>query len=840
MIREHEAPMRAAETKSVPYFAWLWVIVLLALSGLSIWLGLRVYDQFGLGATLILTGLALVALITGLVMIFRRPDPVVTARDTIPDGLAEAFQHGRYAAMISRDGRVLKANNAYMDIAQLLGAIGVSGAAPTVDKLFGGHDKDTTSAIFRLHHLKDTERYADETIHHVGDDGVLRTFKIQVMSLRGVRHWIVRDMTGEDTRRDILLSDVPIGLFSMDQDGLILATNANLDQWIGAAENAGPKNLREFIHNPDVLLGSPRSPGRIVRADTRLITRKGVVTPTVMVASWQEINEDYYVANVALHGHSSYGASRGRSNAAAATGTVSRIASPAMSADDVVAAPFAILELDNTDLSVARIRRANSAFEAMHGSREWQDKNFADIFKDDTAKKFLERDAVACTDDGPFDAVLARDDMDMDVSTYIVADVAGQSSRVFLVDISTRKALEDQLIQSQKMQAIGRIAAEVAHDFNNLLGAMRLYADTLLGRHPIGDPSYPELQQINSNINRAAELVKKLLAYSRKQTLRAVKLDVTETLSDMAITLKQVLGERVNLDIVHGRNLPPIKADKNQLDTVLMNLGVNARDAMKAQGGGEIIIKSAKLRKTDVSETGLRVALDPIQADEFVVISVSDTGTGITDEIKNKIFEPFFTTKPQGEGTGLGLSTVYGIVQQSGGHLAVESELGVGTTFNIYFPAYDGADEPEDADAQAEAKKPRRPADLAGQGNILFVEDEDSVRVIAAKTLRKRGYKVVEACDGEEAYEILEDTETPFDLMISDVVMPGMDGPTLLKKGRAMLGEARIVFISGYAEEEFSDLLSEEPDVTFLPKPFSLVELAEKVKSEIGESENTE
>jgi two-component system cell cycle sensor histidine kinase/response regulator CckA len=413
-------------------------------------------------------------------------------------------------------------------------------------------------------------------------------------------------------------------------------------------------------------------------------------------------------------------------------------------------------------------------------------------------------------------------------------DKVTEICRVFLVDISMRKSLEDQLVQSQKMQAIGRLVAEIAHDFNNLLAAMRLYTDTLLGRHPVGDPSYPELQQINANVNRAAELVKKLLAYSRKQTIRAVKLDVSETLSDIAVTLKQVLGERVNLETVYGRDLPPVKVDKNQLETVLMNLAVNARDAMKEQGGGKITIKSEGLKRRDIEGTALRAALTGLKGDEFVQVSVADTGTGITDEIKSKIFEPFFTTKAQGKGTGLGLATVYGIVQQSGGHLAVESELGVGTTFTVYLPAYDGPDDADAAHAQSQSRKPRPPSNLAGQGNILFVEDEDSVRVIAAKTLRKRGYNVIEACDGEEAYEILQDGEESFDLMISDVVMPGMDGPTLLKKARTELGDARIVFISGYAEEEFSELLSEEPDVTFLPKPFSLVELAEKVKAEIG------
>ena len=405
---------------------------------------------------------------------------------------------------------------------------------------------------------------------------------------------------------------------------------------------------------------------------------------------------------------------------------------------------------------------------------------------------------------------------------------------VYLVDITASKSLEDQLIQSQKMQAIGQLAAGVAHDFNNLLTAIRLNTDELLQRHPVGDPSYPELQNINTTGARAAALVKKLLAFSRKQTRRLEVLNVTDTLSDMVMTLKQTLGERAKLTMVHERGLPPIMGDKSQIDTILMNLCVNARDAMEAQGGGQIEVRSALMPREAITETALLEALRSIAGDDFVVISVKDTGTGMSDEVKAKIFEPFFTTKDLGKGTGLGLATVYGIVQQTGGHLDVQSELGKGTTFRIFLPAAD-ADMVQEAAPVKAAAPVRKPADLAGQGNLLFVEDESSVRVIAAKSLRKKGYKVIEAEDGEEALEILEDAETPFDLMISDVVMPGLGGPELLKQGRDMLGQARIVFISGYAAEEFSDLLSEEPDVTFLPKPFTLAQLAEKVKMEIGE-----
>ena len=395
--------------------------------------------------------------------------------------------------------------------------------------------------------------------------------------------------------------------------------------------------------------------------------------------------------------------------------------------------------------------------------------------------------------------------------------------------------LEDQLVQSQKMQAIGQLAAGVAHDFNNLLTAIRLNADELLQRHPVGDPSYPELQNINTTGARAAALVKKLLTFSRKATRRMERLDVTDTLSDMVVTLRQTLGERAQLKMVHARGLPPVMADKSQIDTVLMNLCVNARDAMEEQGGGTITIRSNLLPRSDIEDSQLAEALNAIAGDNFVVVSVEDTGTGMPDDVKSKIFEPFFTTKEQGKGTGLGLATVYGIVQQTGGHLTVESTLGKGTAFKIYLPAAGPVTEAELATIEKPKAPVRKPADLAGQGNILFVEDEASVRGIAAKALRKKGYQVTEAEDGEEALEILEDAETPFDLMISDVVMPGMDGPSLLKAGRKLLGSARIVFISGYAEEEFSDLLSEEPDVTFLPKPFTFAELAEKVKSEIGE-----
>ena len=374
----------------------------------------------------------------------------------------------------------------------------------------------------------------------------------------------------------------------------------------------------------------------------------------------------------------------------------------------------------------------------------------------------------------------------------------------------------------------------MAHDFNNLLTAVRLNADELLNRHPVGDPDYGELQSINQTVARAAGLVKKLLAFSRKQTFRTETLDVGDMLSEVSVLLRQIVEETVKLDIVHGRAVPLIKADKGQLETAIINLAANARDAMRDEGGGELTIRTKSVTDEEVTRAGA----PNVREGDWVAIEVEDQGHGMDAATLSKIFEPFFTTKEAGKGTGLGLATVYGIVKQSGGFLFADSEVGKGTTFTIYLPGYQPTEEETVELAEAEEAKTVEPApaDLSGHGRILLVEDEDAVRNIAAKTLAKRGYDVVEACDGEEAFEILEDTPEGFDLLISDVVMPGLDGPGLLEKARDMLTDTRIVFISGYAAEQFSKTLSEEQDISFLPKPFTLTQLAEKVKEELTEA----
>ncbi len=850
----------------------LLVVALMSVIVLCIAAALIYAATLELSGFVLLSGIGFVALIGVFSVFHLRKNKRLQNRRKSDRG--NLYSHSFFASanpsVIVHNGKPVHANAAYFELAKFLDVYLNDQNSPSVERLFTGAGKEADASIFRLHHMGDASFRAEEIIELIAPDDTLRGYSLHVSrlpELAGHFLWEIIDVTHMGGTEANLLSDAPVGLFAVDKTGKVLTTNSVLNRWLGGENAAAPKHMAEFIENPQALLDSPAEAGRVVRTDARLITRKGVVTPTLMVGTWKTLSSGELAASVALYGHSTLAvsaqsgdadetkkndlsAAAGKSTLLASAGADETINDDRMErrstrGESLSAAPVAVLQVQGTHLGTAKIKSANPAFERMSGQTDWQDMRLSDIFAvRDGEHRFLKLDASKCSADRPYDATLAGD-LSLSVSTYIVHDAQSEASKghdkppsdmfwVYLVDVSARKSLEDQLIQSQKMQAIGQLAAGVAHDFNNLLTAIRLNTDELLQRHPVGDPSYPELQIINTTGARAAALVKKLLAFSRKQTRRMEVLNVTDTLSDMVMTLKQTLGERAKLTMVHERGLPPVMADKSQIDTILMNLCVNARDAMEAQGGGHIEVRSAVMPREAIVDTALLEALRGIAGDDFVVISVKDTGSGMSDEVKSKIFEPFFTTKELGKGTGLGLATVYGIVQQTGGHLDVQSELGKGTIFRIFLPAAD-ADAVTEAAPVKIAAPVRKPSYLAGQGNILFVEDEASVRDIAAKSLRKKGYKVVEAEDGEEALEILEDTDTPFDLMISDVVMPGLGGPELLKQGRDMLGDARIVFISGYAEEEFSDLLSEEPDVTFLPKPFTLAQLAEKVKMEIGE-----
>lgn len=397
-----------------------------------------------------------------------------------------------------------------------------------------------------------------------------------------------------------------------------------------------------------------------------------------------------------------------------------------------------------------------------------------------------------------------------------------------LQDATQFKRLEGQFVQSQKMQAIGQLAGGIAHDFNNLLTAISGHCDLLLTRHSREHIDYSDLIQIHQNSNRAAALVGQLLAFSRKQTLHIEAFDLQDALSDLTHLLNRLVGERARLQFVHDGNLRALRADRRQFEQVIMNLVVNARDAMPE--GGTILIETEALRLSSALERDRAV----VPAGDWAVIRVADTGLGIPEDLQEKVFEPFFTTKKVGEGTGLGLSTAYGIIKQSGGFIFLDSDPGKGTVFTLYFPMADQADTTGGTDlAPAQGALPRAREGRVGEGVVLLVEDEAPVRAFASRALRMRGYTVVEAASAEEALALLEDPALTVDIFVTDVVMPGLDGPTWVRQALVNRPLVKVVFVSGYSEDTVHEDHSRIPNAVFLPKPFSLQELTRTVQGQL-------
>ena len=403
-----------------------------------------------------------------------------------------------------------------------------------------------------------------------------------------------------------------------------------------------------------------------------------------------------------------------------------------------------------------------------------------------------------------------------------VAGVRGLGEAAVLLslkDNSEESRLKRQVAQQTKMQAVGQLAGGVAHDFNNILTAIIGHCDLMLMRHTPGDSDYDDIQQVKANSNRAAALTRQLLAFSRQQTLRPQVLQLPDVVSEVSSLLKRLLGENITLEVSHGRGLGAVRADPGQLEQVIVNLVVNARDAMSK--GGAVKIKTFALSAEQARE--MKNEILPVS--EYTVLSISDIGVGIAPDRIGKIFEPFYTTKEVGKGTGLGLSTVYGIVKQSGGFIFADSEVGVGTTFSIYLPVHAAQRE---ASSQVSVSRRRPVAETWGTGTILLVEDEDMVRNVAERALARQGYTVLTASDGEQGLARLSQAKQ-VDLLISDVVMPGMDGPAMVRAARAAAPDLPVLFMSGYAEEQLRKSIDID-NVAFLPKPFSVSQLAEAAR----------
>jgi len=401
-----------------------------------------------------------------------------------------------------------------------------------------------------------------------------------------------------------------------------------------------------------------------------------------------------------------------------------------------------------------------------------------------------------------------------------------------LTDSTEETKLKRQVAQATKMQAVGQLAGGVAHDFNNVLTAIIGYCDLMLLRHTPGDSDYDDIQQIRANSNRAASLTRQLLAFSRQQTLRPEVLQLPDVVSEVSQLLKRLLGEKIEFKVRHDRDLGPVRADPQQLEQVIVNLAVNARDAIQANGDGtgKLTLATRRVSAKDIR----RQESEIVPVADYTVLVVQDTGGGVPSEALGKIFEPFFTTKDQGKGTGLGLSTVYGIVKQSGGYIFADNVAGqngraAGAVFTVYLPVHRGETPPKRA-----VKTDTPASDWSGGGRLLLVEDEDMVRAVGERALSRAGYDVVTASDGEEGLSAIAN-DGKFDLVVSDVVMPGMDGPKMVKALRKIHPEMPILFMSGYAEEQLRSEINVD-NMHFIPKPFSVQQISEKVGEVLAQS----
>jgi len=652
----------------------------------------------------------------------------------------------------------------------------------------------------------------------------------------GYSFWNFQDITARhemeavihDERNKLVdfLDNAPIGFYSVDGNGRFLFVNQTLAQWLGGMPEeiiASGVRLHDFLATPpsvDMAASDPfaGSGDEGQRGEVALRSRDGRVLQAwigqSIVGSGPELRTRSVVRDLTpeREWETALRLSRERFQRFFAN------------------APVGIALIDR----IGRLEEANRALGELFGAAQ-QDligQPLIGFLNDDDRREIAAKLAAAAdgaTPPGPVEVRLknTRDKTCVVFLSRLGGPESGDGSLMLhFIEVTEQKNLEIQFAQSQKMQAVGQLAGGVAHDFNNLLTAMIGFCDLLLMRFRPGDPSFADIMQIKQNANRAANLVRQLLAFSRQQTLQPRIIDITDVLVELSHLLRRLIGENIELKVVHGRDLGLAKVDQGQLEQVIINLAVNARDAM--QGGGTLTIRTSNISQASAVRRGHEV----MPAGDYVLIEVSDTGVGISKEHLARIFEPFFSTKEVGSGTGLGLSTVYGIVKQTGGFIFVDSAPGRGATFQIYLPRHQLNDAA--LNTRGDLAEVLPPKDLTGIGTVMLVEDEDPVRIFGARALRNKGYKVLEAKSGEAALELMGTSEEKIDLMITDVVMPNMDGPALIREVREIHPDMKVIFISGYTEDAFRQRLDSDSEIHFLPKPFSLKQLASKVKEVIS------
>jgi len=743
-------------------------------------------------------------------------------------------------------GRVLYANATYLD---LIGVTDFNDVRP-IERVFIG-DPDVSESIYRLLKAAREGRRLQEEVRVTGTAGESgRWLRMRVRPLGESRRdarltvWSIADVTRDRERQENVFQELqhaidyldhaPAGFFSVDAAGDIVYLNATLAVWLDhdlAQVGAGSLKLGDIVAGEGAALLTTFSaaPGEVKTEvfDLDLKTRGGKPIPVRLFHK------------VAFGADGTPGTSR--------TLVLNRAKDEA--GDPQRAAEVRFMRFfQNTPMAIAtvdrtgRIARSNARFaSAFEGLLKSKDRSILSVIAErdrPVLEAAIRKAAEGQSDIAPVEAPLTGS-ADRWANFFVIAveeeDRDGEAAIVYALETTAQRTLENRVQQQQKMESVGQLAGGIAHDFNNVLSAIMMATDFLLNAHKPTDPSFKDIMQIKQNANRAAALVRQLLAFSRKQTLRPQVLDLAETLSDLGMLLKRLIGEKVSLDIVHGRDLWPVKVDISQFEQVIVNLAVNARDAMP--NGGRLTVRTSNVS----AEECAKFSYKGMPKANYVLVEVSDTGTGIPADIIDKIFEPFFTTKDVGKGTGLGLSTVYGIVKQTGGFIYADSEPGR-TSFRIFLPRYipgaeetlaqiPAADAPAIAGALSAADTMARAAtaDLTGQGTILLVEDEEGLRALNARGLTSRGYTVLEAGNGVEAIEAF-DKHGHVDLVVSDVVMPEMDGPTLLKELRRRDPDVKIIFVSGYAEEAFSKNLPDQEQYAFLAKPFTLKQLVAEVK----------
>src|SRR4051794_6877248 len=663
-------------------------------------------------------------------------------------------------------GHVVYSNAAYLT---LTGAAGPQDVRP-VERVFIGNP-DVSEAVFRLLKAAREGKRQQEEVRISGHDGSQgRWLRMRVRPLgtgkRETRYavWSIADITRDRERQEDVFQELqhaieyldhaPCGFFSVNPAGELAYVNATLANWLDydlAEIGSGGLKLADIVSGDGASLLSAivAVPGEVKTEvfDIDLRMRTGKTMPVRL----------YH--KLAFGADGAPGPSR--------TLVISRARDERSDPDRAAEVRF-MRFFDHTPMAIATVDRggtvvrANARFAKLAQSLGGDGGASKSIFRAVNPRDrglliaAINQAAEGQGDIAPVEAIFdgARERWGQFFVTPVEQDEREtEAAIVYLLETTERRALENQINQSQKMEMVGQLAGGIAHDFNNVLSAIMMANDFLLNAHKPTDPSFQDIMQIKQNATRAATLVRQLLAFSRRQTLRPQVLDLGDALSDLTMLLRRLIGEKVKLDLVHGRDLWPVKVDVSQFEQVIVNLAVNARDAMP--DGGKLTVRTANVG----TEVAGRLAYKGMPAADYVQIEITDTGTGIPADIRDKIFEPFFSTKEVGKGTGLGLSTVYGIVKQTGGFVYVDSEAGQGTSFRIFLPRHHPEQDIPEAAGNEVAKEPpgqAKAADLTGQGTILLVEDEEGLRSLNARGLRSRGYSVIEASNGIEAMEALE------------------------------------------------------------------------------------